>query len=159
MCSSDLGYELLVGGNQLQLNQIVVQDPYTVWAVGGVAFEADANGDGVKNGVAWLLGAANPSANALNKLPVASRNGNNLRLTFRCLKSTKRGTAPLKVQSSSDLGASDPWNSHEAPVPDADGTVNSVIFDTTDDGDFINVIADIPAAGAKIFGRLHSTGN
>ena len=58
------------------------------------------------------------------------------------------------MQSSSDLGASDPWTSHEAAVPDADSTVNGVIFDTTDDGDFINVIADIPAAGAKLFGRL-----
>ena len=27
---------------------------------------------------------------------------------------------------------------------------------TTDDGDFINVIADIPATGAKIFGRLQA---
>ena len=133
------------------------QSAYETWAVGGVAFDADANGDGVKNGLAWLLGAANPSENALNKLPQASRNGTYLRLTFRCLKSTKRGTAQLKVQSSSDLGASDPWTSHEAAVPDADGTVNGVVFDTTDDGDFINVIADIPAAGANGFGRLQAT--
>ena len=146
------GYELLVVGNQLQLN--AVADPYPLWAVGGVAFNADTNGDGVKNGLAWLLGTANPSENALNKLPAASRNGAYLRLTFRCLKSTKRGTAQVKVQSSNDLGASDPWTSHEAAVPDADGTVNSVIFDTTDDGDYINVIADIPAGGTKLFGRL-----
>ena len=148
------GYELLVVGNQLQLNEIVVQDPYAVWAVGGVAFNADTNGDGVSNGLAWLLGTANPSENAHSKLPAASRNGAYLRLTFRCLKSTKRGTAQVKVQSSNDLGASDPWTSHEAAVPDADGTVNSVIFDTTDDGNYINVIADIPAGGSKLFGRL-----
>jgi hypothetical protein len=42
-------------------------------------------------------------------------------------------------------------------VPDADATVNGVAFDTTDDGDFINVIADIPAAGANRFGRLQAT--
>ncbi len=148
------GYELLVVGNQLQLNQIVVQDPYALWAVGGVAFNADTNGDGVSNGLAWLLGAANPSGNAINKLPTAIRNGAYLRITFRCLKSTKRGTAQVKVQSSNDLGASDPWTSHEAAVPDADGTVNGVIFDTTDDGDYINVIADIPAPSSKLFGRL-----
>lgn len=63
----------------------------------------------------------------------------------------------LKVQSSGDLGASDPWTSHEAAVPDTDSTVNGVVFDTTDDGDFINVIADIPAAGANGFGRLQAT--
>ena len=36
----------------------------------------------------------------------------------------------------------------------ADGTVNGVVFDTTDEGDFINVIADIPDAGTKRFARL-----
>ena len=133
-----------------------IQTQYQLWAVGGVAFDADTNGDGIKNGMAWLLGALDPSANALDKLPQASRNGTNLRLTFRCLKSTKRGTAQVKVQSSGDLGASDPWTSHEAAVPDGDLTVNGVIFDTTDDGDFINVIADIPAAGANRFGRLQA---
>ena len=60
----------------------------------------------------------------------------------------------LIVQSSNDLDASDPWVTHEAAVPDSDNTVNSVIFDTTDDGDFINVIADIPTASARIFARL-----
>jgi hypothetical protein len=109
----------------------------------------------VDDGMAWLLGAADPSENAAGKLPAATRNGSHLRLTFRCLKSTKRGGAQLKVQSSADLGAADPWTSHEAAVPDADGTVNGVVFDTTDDGDYIQVIADIPAPGsAKLFARL-----
>ena len=126
---------------------------YTAWS-GGAAFEADSNNDGVDNGMAWLLGAANPSENALDKLPVASRNGTFLRLTFRCLKSAMRGGTQLKIQSSADLGVTDPWTSHEAAVPDDDGTLNGVLFDTTDDGDFINVIADIPAADTRLFGRL-----
>ena len=59
------------------------------------------------------------------------------------------------MQTSSDLGITDPWASHEAAVPDADATVNGVVFDTTDDGDYIQVIADIPAPGnAKLFARL-----
>ena len=129
---------------------------YETWAVGGVAFDADTNGDGVKNGLAWLLGAGNATGNASGLLPKASINGGNLRLTFRCLKSTARGGVVLKVQTSGDLGASDPWTSHEAAVPDADSTVGGVIFDTTADADpaYINVIADIPAAGARVFGRL-----
>jgi hypothetical protein len=129
---------------------------YTAWS-GGAAFEADSNNDGVDNGMAWLLGAANPSENALDKLPVASRNGTFLRLTFRCLKSAMRGGTQLKIQSSADLGVTDPWTSHEAVVPDDDGTLNGVLFDTTDDGDFINVIADIPAADTRLFGRLTAT--
>lgn len=141
---------------ELVLSGLPSTNPYETWAIGGVAFDADTNSDGVDNGMAWLLGAANPSENALNKLPAASRNGANLRLTFRCLKSSKRGNAQLKVESSTNLGAPDPWSSHEAAVPDADSTVNGVVFDTTVDADpdFINVIADIPAASAKLFGRL-----
>jgi hypothetical protein len=104
--------------------------------------------------MAWLLGAANPTEDALGKLPAVSRQGASLRLTFRCLKSTARGGAVLKVQTSSDLGLTDPWTNHEAAVPDEDGTVNGVVFDITDDGDFIHVIADIPAPGPGIFARL-----
>ncbi len=127
--------------------------PYGTWS-GGAAFDGDANNDGVDNGMAWLLGATDSSKNAVGKLPKATRNGADLRLTFRCLKSTERGGVVLKVQSSNDLGVTDPWATHEAAVPDADDTVNGVVFDTTDDGDYIQVIADIPAAGAVLFGRL-----
>ncbi len=136
----------------------VIADPYAAWALGGVAFDADTNGDGVKNGLAWLLGAADPLENALNKLPVASLNSDKLRLTFRCLKSTKRGGVLIKVQSSSDLGTSDPWASYEAAVPETNSTVNGVVFTISADAapDFINVTADIPAAGTKLFGRLQA---
>ena len=134
---------------------IIVQTSYEAWA-NSATFDADANKDGIKNGLAWLLGAANKDASALDKLPVASRSGGNLRLTFRCLKSAKRGGAVLKVQSSNDLGQTDPWASHETAVPDLDDIVNGVVFDTTEDGDFITVVADIPASGTKLFGRLHA---
>jgi methionine-rich copper-binding protein CopC len=127
--------------------------PYGTWS-GGAAFDGDANNDGVANGMAWLLGVGDPTENAAGKLPKATRNGTNLRLTFRCLKSTKRGGTPLKVQSSADLGITDPWTNHEAAVPDADATVNGVVFDITDDGDHIHVIADIPVGGTRLFGRL-----
>jgi hypothetical protein len=48
----------------------------------------------------------------------------------------------------------DPWTNHEAAVPDVDSTVNGVVFDTTDDGDSIQVIAEIPASGPRRFARL-----
>jgi hypothetical protein len=132
---------------------ITTNTPYGTWS-GGAAFDADANNDGVDNGMAWLLGAVDPSDNAAGKLPKATRNGTHLRLTFRCLKSTMRGGVVLKVQSSSDMGPAAPWTNHEAAVPDVDSTVNGVVFDTTDDGDSIQVIADIPASGPRRFARL-----
>jgi len=142
--------------NDTTWNFATIQTPYTAWS-GGAAFGSDANGDGVQNGMAWLLGAANAFENAAAKMPQASINATNLRLRFRCLKSTKRGGTVLKVQFSTDMGLADSWASHEAAVPDVDGTVNGVIFDTTDDGDFINVIADIPSAEPAKFTRLTAT--
>ena len=66
-----------------------------------------------------------------------------------------RGGAVLKVQTSSDMGLADPWTNHEAAVPDQDTTADSgIVFDTTDDGDYIQVIADIPVSGYGRFARL-----
>ncbi len=130
-----------------------IRTPFTAWSDGS-SFDTDSNGDGVKDGLAWVLGATNPSGSMQGKLPAATRSNDKLRVTFRCLKSTKRGTAQLHIQTSSDLGVSDPWTNHATPVPDTDQTLNGIVFDTTDDGDYIQVTADIPAAGNKLFSRL-----
>ena len=41
---------------------------FETWS-GGAAFDADANGDGVANGLAWVLGASSASADAIGLLP------------------------------------------------------------------------------------------
>ena len=160
-----------IAGNALATASAIVDDTtlavsadYPTWA-GGAAFAADSNNDGVANGLAWLLGAANPSARATALLPVPTHEAGKLVLTFRCLKTALRGTSLLKVQYTNDLGQPDLWTSHEALVPDADGPVGSVVFDTTPDADpaFLNVRAEIPLTAASpagtLFGRLVSSGN
>jgi hypothetical protein len=160
-----------VAGNALNTASAIADDTtlaviadYAVWS-GNAAFDADFNKDGVKDGLAWLLGAANRSANASALLPKPVHESGKLVLTFRCLKTVQRGAAVLKVQYSNSLSQADPWASHEAEVPDADGTVGGVFFDTTPDADpaFINVRAEIPASASspagRLFGRLHATGN
>ncbi len=47
---------------------ITVQSAYDYWS-GGATFNADANNDGVANGMAWLLGATNKDSNAISLLP------------------------------------------------------------------------------------------
>lgn len=131
-------------------------DPFLAWS-NGAAFDADANNDDVENGLAWLLGAADKDANATALLPAVSQITGDLKLTFRCLKVAGRNGAILAVRHSSDLGTADAWVSAE--VPDADSTVNDVVFDTTDDGAYINVVATIPAAqgaGGKLFGQVRA---
>ena len=134
--------------------------PYNAWS-GGAAFDADTNGDGVKNGMAWLLGAASKNVNAIGKLPAASQSSGALVLNFTCLKVAGRGTSVLKLQYSKDCGVSDPWTSHEVVVPDTAGTVGVVVFtvpSTNADPTLVNLRASIPASqaapGTKLFARL-----
>ena len=57
-----------ISGNTVILT-VTGGDPFASWAGSGVAFDADANNDGVDNGMAWVLGAANKDANAIALLP------------------------------------------------------------------------------------------
>lgn len=151
-------YQLMVvGGNQLRLIQIS-GTPYAAWS-GGAAFDADANGDGVSNGLAFLLGAADTSVSARSLLPTVSSSGGNLVLTFSMLNATSRGSATLSVQHSRDLGLSDPWTT--VLVPDAaDGPTNGVTFNVSEGNPRNSVIVIISsteaAGGGKLFGRLNA---
>ncbi|MFI2796130.1 beta strand repeat-containing protein [Haloferula sp. A504] len=142
--------------------------PFETW-VGttgsNLGFDEDKNGDGIDNGMAFLLGAANPDVDANDKLPTATENGSGgLVMTFQMLDSASRGTAALSVQHSGDLGATDPWGplSPAALVPDSGTgvTVEGVDFTVTGTGT-LDVTATIPSAGnaigGKLFGRLLAT--
>jgi autotransporter-associated beta strand protein len=129
------------------------QTQYDAWS-GGAGFDLDTNGDGVDNGLAFLLGAANPNANALGLLPEVTEDNGNLVLNFSMLNAAARGTASLSIEHSSDLGIGDAWEA--ALVPDVDNTVNDVVFDITGSGP-LDVEATIPSSKAvagKLFGRL-----
>jgi autotransporter-associated beta strand protein len=131
--------------------------PYQNWATGGELFDDDANNDGVSNGLAFLLGASGPNVNALGKLPTITESAGGLVLVFDMLDAASRGTATLSVEHSSALGVGDPWEA--ALVPDADNTVNDVVFDIEGTGT-LDVEATIPvskAAAGRLFGRLKAT--
>jgi autotransporter-associated beta strand protein len=135
-------------------------DPYILWS-GGAPFDADSNNDGVKNGVAWLLGAPDKDANALGLLPKVSQNGGGLVMKFTCLKLAGRGTATLSLQHSGDLGLTDPWAS--VAVPDSATTVGTVVFTvptTNADPNLVDLQATIPVTeslNGKLFGGLKVT--
>ncbi|MFM2243879.1 MAG: hypothetical protein RLZ97_2735 [Verrucomicrobiota bacterium] len=134
-------------------------DPFATWS-GGAAFEDDANNDGVSNGLAWLLGAANRDADATGLLPAATETGGALILEFNCLAGADRGTATIAVQHSSDLGQLDSWA--ETLVPGTVGTFTAgvVDFEITDPepaGGLLKVVATVPlgeAAGGRLFARV-----
>lgn len=150
-----------ISGKDLVLNITSINaDPYALWS-DSAAFGADTNGDGVLNGLAWLLGATDKNVSALDKLPIVTRNGGNLILNFTCLKVAHRGTAALKLQYSKDLGISDLWTGHEVSVPDSAGLVGAVNFtvpSVNPDPNLVNLEATIPVSeaspGTKLFARL-----
>ena len=140
--------------------------PYATWATGGEPFDGDANGDGVKDGLAFLLGAATPGTDASGLLPTVSESGGGLVMTFNCLPVSARGGATLRVEHSSDLGDLDPWTATADVVPDATNAVpdNFVTFvvgaGPLGPPALNSVTATIDSAAAadgKLFGRLRAT--
>ncbi len=154
---------LITGNGLLLVNPGAGGAPYQTWATGGELFDADTNNDGVKNGLAWLLGAATPNTNATGLLPSVSQSGGALSMSFNCLPAAARGGATLKVEHSSDLGVLDSWTATTGVVPDATNAVpdNNVTFvvgaGPVGPPALNSVTATISAsaaAGGKLFGRL-----
>jgi autotransporter-associated beta strand protein len=148
------GYELQLanGDTELRLVNTGATSPYDTWS-GGAAFDADANGDGVKNGLAFLLGASGPIVSALDKLPVPTQSEGALVLTFQMLDDTANGNATLAIEYSNSL-AEGSWTAVE--VPYSSSTVGDIEFNVTGTG-LLNVTATIPlskAPGGKLFGRI-----
>ena len=135
---------------------IVDDSPFETWA-SGAAFEGDASGDGVANGLAFLLGANTLGESALGLLPTAARSNDGLVLTFSMRNASARGPANLSVQWSNDLGVSDLWTVNTALVPETSGIVNGIEFVITPNGELNDVVGTLPAATAangKLFARL-----
>jgi autotransporter-associated beta strand protein len=131
-------------------------DPYLAWSE-GAPFDADANNDGVKNGLAWLLGAADPNASATRLLPTALHEDGDLVLTFRMRNEAGRGGAVLQLQHCNDLGGSTGWCT-SVTIPEQSDTQAGVTFTITPNGDMNDVEASIPStesAAGRLFGRLN----
>ena len=153
-------------GTVLTGPDVVVSNPFADWSVldgaSGVTFDGDANGDGVQDGLAFLLGAANPNvdANAAGLLPTVSETAGGLQLDFECLPIAARGTAKLYIQHSNDLST---WTTSPTgiEVPDTnDGPTSNVTFSVTPGTPLNSVTATIDsgaAAAGKLFGRLQAT--
>jgi autotransporter-associated beta strand protein len=134
-------------------------NPYDTWS-GGAAFTDDSNNDGIDNGLAWFLGAADKDVNASALLPKVTQTAGALVLEFDCLAAADRGTATFAVQHSSDLGQLDAWAETAVPGVVGSHTAGVVDFEITAPapaGGLLKVVATIPAtetAAGKVFARI-----
>jgi fibronectin-binding autotransporter adhesin len=154
------GYELVIEENTIKLNSLGGVSAYEAWA-NGEPFGTDANGDGISNGLAFLLGAASPQAPAGNLLPKATQTSTGLVLTFSMRNAANRGTASLLLEHSSDLGITDAWTSVTVPEETA-GPLDGVRFVITPGDPTVQVEATIDSSqgpAGKLFGRLQAREN
>jgi autotransporter-associated beta strand protein len=139
---------LIVGGG-------APSSPYATWS-GGAGFYADANGDGVPNGMTWLLGGANTTSNGLALLPAPVVSGGNMTLNF--ITPTPTAPAQLFFEYGNNLVEWTP-----VQVPAANATVGSVTFAVTPaNGTTNNVAVTVngnASVGGKLFGRFNSKEN
>jgi uncharacterized repeat protein (TIGR02543 family) len=130
--------------------------PFEQWAgAPDMEFGGDANGDGISNGMAYLLGAAGPEGDAHHLLPAPARTDDGLTLSFKMLGAGNRGNASMNVEYSSDL-----VNWTTVPVPDTASTSpDGVAFDVSGSGmhDVKVTIPSVKAVGGRLYARLKAS--
>ncbi len=127
---------------------------YDTWS-GGVAFNTDTNGDGVDNGMAWVLGATNPSANAIGLLPTLDNTSDPDYFIYTYRRSDDANTdanTTIMVEYGSDLSA---WTPAVHDGTNIIITPTDNFFGTSPGVDKVEVkIKRTLATGSKLFARL-----
>jgi hypothetical protein len=126
---------------------------FDAWSGGGLLPDGDANNDGVENAVAWVLGAADPSANAIDLLPTLDNESDPDYALFTFERVDEANDDPnttISVEYSSDLGGS--WTT---AVDDGD----NVLIEVTDGSPADTVVVKLKratlATGNQLFLRLN----
>ena len=131
-----------------------VKTQYDTWS-GGAAFDTDTNNDSVTNGVAWVLGAANPAASATALLPTFDNTTDPAYFIFTYRRSDVANTAAnttIAVQYGSNLTG---WTTAVAG-PDIIITPIDNFYSVTPGVDKVEVkIKRTLAVGSKLFTRLN----
>jgi autotransporter-associated beta strand protein len=128
------------------------QSAFDAWS-GGAAFDADANGDGVSNGLAWILGAADPSTDARSLLPTVSTTATNMVFTFKRTQASINAGAALSVEVGTTLAA---WSTTYTVGADTAGSTSGVTIakDSPSAGTDTVTVTVARGADGKKFARL-----
>jgi hypothetical protein len=124
---------------------------YDSWS-GGALSNIDTNNDGVENGVAWALGAADPDENAIGLLPVLDNTTDPSYVIFTFSRSDEANDDPntdITVQYGSDLAD---WTT---AVDDNDNVEIEVTPGSPKDTVVVKLKRSALSAGGKLFARLN----
>lgn len=146
------------GGGGLAIDDIKLTgtssvEPFDKWSGAGLDFDADSNGDGIDNGIAWVIGATDPYQVATSLLPTTAIDNTtapgDFIFTYRRSDVANANTT-IVAQYGSDLSG---WTAAE------DGTNAAItVFDegygTGVDKVEVKISKDLATDG-KLFGRLH----
>jgi hypothetical protein len=125
---------------------------YATWS-GGAPADGDANNDGVQNGVAWALGAADPNANAIGLLPAIDNttDPNYLLFTFQRSDAAEAdASTSITVQYDTDLQGE--WTT---AVHDGDNVIVQITEGSPKDTLVVKLKRSTLSVGGKLFARLN----
>ena len=148
--------------NQVILTSTTVANPYITWtgdnglAGDEAAFDADPDGDGVVNGLEWVLGGDPNALDGSSLIDVTGNGTSGLTLTFS-REEDSIGIATVVVEWSNSLGGN--WVA--VPITQSGGSyANSVVVTVDEDATPDDVEVVIPASNApngRLFARLRVT--
>jgi autotransporter-associated beta strand protein len=155
-----------IDSSRITLTSTTAGDAFSTWASGKgldgspgkeAGFDDDPDGDGVENGLEWILGGEPLDGKSGGLVDVSGDATTGLTLNFT-RNEDSIGLATLTVEYNATLA--NPWNSATVGAtssgPDANGV--TVTIDTVPNPDDITI--NIPASNAvdgKLFGRLKAT--
>lgn len=117
----------------------------------GAPADGDTNNDGVKNGVAWALGAANPTANATRLLPVID-NSSDLTYVLFTFNRSDAANGDAKTAIAVEFGNN--LTGWTAAVENGDDVIINVTPGNHKDSVVVKLKRTTLAQGGKIFARL-----
>ncbi len=149
---------LQVSPSGTSIELVITVPPFYLWSDDAL-FGPDNNGDGISNGLAFMLGAPNPEEDAAGLLPRIMAEPGGLVMSFNMRKADKRGNVAVLVQHSGAPGLLGTWT--EVAVPDADGGptqgITFKVSQNQSNADLNDVTATISSSEeieGKLFGRL-----
>ena len=151
--------------SRITLTSTTVGDPYSSWATNQITninpaapagFDEDADGDGLDNGLEWILGGNPLAQDAASLVTTTASAAGGLTLAFSRADESI-GLATLVVEYDADLTGTWTAVDVEGTPPFANGVTVNITPGSPEDSISVNIPAVPNAVAGKLFARLKAT--